>query len=302
MMSGGGAGPWRDPQVSFRGRRAVGQTIRVKRKDTESPPPDRSGDARDPERREGAPTTGRSQTVPRGDGFWVSATEAELLEALEEVGDDLDLDDARAALRNPYASERVVRGLLAVEGLRPSYQWRKDLAWSRHTPPAVAMSLVPGLYWRDLAQLARDVRVHARLRRQAEEILLQRLQKLALGERIALARVATPALLSVLRNDPNERVFRALLENARLNEGALLAVAMNSGSRPGILRILARDRRWGARYELRRALVRNPRTPLQDALAMVAALKKVDLRACARDTKIRPEIRQRCRLRLGDGP
>lgn len=302
MVAGEVAGPWRDPQVDYRGRRAVGQTIRVKRKDTESRPPNRRSARGGAEPSERAPAKAAARPTPPTEGFWVSATEAELLEALDRVGEDLDLDDARAALRNPYLTVRVIQQLLEVEGLRSSYRWRKDLAWSRHTPPAVAMSLVPGLYWRDLAQLARDVRVHARLRRQAEEILLQRLPKLALGERIALARLATPALLSVLRHDTNERVFRALLENARLNEGALLAVAMNAGSRPSILRILARDRRWGARYELRRALVRNPRTPLQEALALVTALKKVDLRAYARDTKIRPEIRQRCRLRLGEGP
>ena len=238
---------------------------------------------------------------PIAEGFWGSASEAELVAALEKVGEELALDDARAVLRNPFASSRVMALLLAIEALRSSYRWRKDLVWSRLTPPAIAMSLVPGLYWRDLAQLAREVVVHPRLRRQADETLLQRLRKLALGERIALARIATPPLIAVLRNDPSERIFHALLENPRLNEGTLLAVAMNSGSGPQILRVLARDRRWGVRYEIRRALVRNPRTPLQEALGLVAGLKKVDLRAYARDPKVRSEIRQRCRLRLGEG-
>lgn len=273
----------------------------MKRKITETPTPQSEGESRaaaDP----ADVQTDEPGPRPMAEGFWASAGEAELVEALERIGEDLDLDDARAALRNPYASGRVVQLLLELEGLRSNYRWRKDLVWSRHTPPGVAMSLVPGLYWRDLAQLAREVRAHARLRRQAEEILLQRLPKLALGERIALARIATPSLIALLRQDPNERVFVGLLENPRLNEGALLAVAMNSASRPGILRILARDRRWGTRYEIRRCLVCNPRTPLQEALGLVAGLKKVDLRACSRDRKVRSEIRQRCRLRLGESP
>ena len=299
MEADGGTRRSRVASVDFRRRRAVGQTIRVKRKITEPEAPELEGESRIANARN---SMGSAEVAGPGlgEGFWSSASEPELLDALATIGESLALEDARAALRNPYASERVVKMLLEVEALRSSYRWRKELAWSRHTPPAVAMSLVPGLYWRDLAQLAREVRVHARLRRQAEAILLQRLPKLALGERIALARIATPALLAVLRNDPNERVFRALLENARLNEGVLLAVAMNTASQPAILRVLARDRRWGTRYELRRALVRNRRTPLQDALGLVGALKKVDLRACARDPQVRPEVRQRCRLRLGE--
>lgn len=274
----------------------------MRRKITERTDPESEGQPVEHDRGEPAGRGEAASARSSGDGFWASASESELLDALARVGEDLGLDAARAALRNPFATGRVVEALLKIEGLRSNYRWRKDLVWARDTPPAVAMALVPGLYWRDLGQLAREVRVHVRLRRQAEQILLQRLPKLALGERVALARIASPALLAVLRKDPNERVFRALLENARLNEGILLAVAMNSSSSPGILRILARDRRWGARYELRRALVRNPRTPLQEALGLVARLKKVDLRTLARDNKVRTEIRQRCRLRLGETP
>jgi hypothetical protein len=150
--------------------------------------------------------------------------------------------------------------------------------------------------------LGTDVTVSPRLRRQADRILLERLPRLALGERIALARIASGGVVVQLRKDPHMRVVRALMENPRLTEGSLLPLLSSSLAAPESLRIIAADRRWGSRYEIRRALVRNRRTPTDVALGLLPSLRKGDLRTLSRTPQCSPEVRRRAKVLLGEEP
>jgi len=108
------------------------------------------------------------------------------------------------------------------------------------------------------------------------------------------------SVLQRLRHDPNPRVIAAMLENPRLTESALLPLASSDTAIPAVLEVLARDQRFGARYTLRQALSRNPRLPVQAALANLVGLRKVELAAVASDPRLASQIRQRARLLLGE--
>jgi hypothetical protein len=145
-----------------------------------------------------------------------------------------------------------------------------------------------------------DTRLHPRLRRAADQYLLARLPALAVGEKVSLARRAAPAILVQLRRDPTPRVIAALLDNPRLTEGTLSPLVHGETTPAPVLELIAADRRWGNRYPLRLALVRNPATPLSAALRLVPALQKPDLRAVAADPRLSEPLRRRARLLLGD--
>lgn len=224
----------------------------------------------------------------------------ELLALLREQGDRLPAPSVRQALRNPHCSAEVVDLLASQPRLLSFYEVRRDLALHPKTPEVLALKFVPGLFWRDLMTLGLDTRLRPTLRRAADLQLLARVSQLAVGERVALARRASASILAQLRNDPNPRVIGALLDNPRLTEGILAPMLASASTPPPILDLIAGDRRWGVRYALKVALARNPRTPLETVLRLLAALRKPDLKAVASDPRLPEPARFRARLLLGE--
>src|SRR5204862_6150865 len=82
---------------------------------------------------------------------------------------------------------------------------RRALAAHPRTPRREALSLVSTLFWRDLAHLSADVRVHPEVRRAADRDLLRRLPELAVAERVDLAKVVGRGTLMALRLDQDQR-------------------------------------------------------------------------------------------------
>lgn len=225
----------------------------------------------------------------------------ELHRLLEEHAERLTVPEARQALRNPFLERDGVERLAAQTRLLPSYDVKRLIALHPRTPETLARQLVGSLYWRDLMTLGRDARVRPTVRRVADRQLLTRLPKLAAGEKVALARLCSAAVVERLRHDPDRRVMAALLGNPRLTEGALLPLLASDAARPQILAQVARDRRWGNRHRVRLALVRNPRTPTAVALPLLSALRKHDLRELVRDRRAPAPVRRRAKLLLGQG-
>ena len=69
---------------------------------------------------------------------------------------------------------------------------------------------------------------------------------------------------------------------------------------PAVLALVAANSRWGNRTEIRRALSRNPRTPLTTALGILPLLRKQDLRPIVADARLQSALRERARLLLGE--
>lgn len=225
----------------------------------------------------------------------------ELQHLVTTYAGDLDPEAVRGLLRNPHCSDEVIRVVLDQRRLISFYEVRRDLALHPRTPQIHALRLVTGLYWRDLVALGLDTRLSPVVRRAADLRLAERLPGLAVGEKVALARRASPGVIQKLRGDPSPRVIRALLENPRLTEGNVLPLAASESTLPVILAVLAEDRRWGGRYPVRVALCRNPRTPVDRALAILPLLKKTDLRAVSGDPRLQGPVRRRASLLLGQG-
>ena len=224
----------------------------------------------------------------------------ELLALLRAHAGELTAPAVRHALRNPYCTAEVIEAVAGEARLLSFYEVRRDLALHPRTPEMLAARLVPTLWWRDLVALALDTRLRPALRRTAEIHLNARLPEMAVGEKVSLARRASPGILSQLRHDPSPRVIAALLDNPRLTEGLLAPVLHGASTSPAILELIANDRRWGVRYPLRLALVRNPATPLKVSWRLLEALRKADLRPVAADPRIPEPVRRRARVLLGD--
>jgi len=161
----------------------------------------------------------------------------------------------------------------------------------------MSVRLLGSLFWRDLAAVATTSRLSAGLRAHAETALKNRLAELRMGDRIALARIATPPVLEGLLADPDPKVSRACLCNSRLRTEDLLRALRADTVPRSLIEEAAASSRWGGEYAIRLALVLQPRSPLSVALSQLSSLLKADLVRIAHSANLAPLV-QAAALRL----
>jgi hypothetical protein len=185
-------------------------------------------------------------------------------------------NEALAALDNPYATPRVCQLIAQNARTAGFYSVRLKLVGHRQTPQAHAVKLIHYLYWPDLVRLSVDMTVPPTVRRAIDNLLLTRVEKLNLGEKIASARRCSHALIKVLLLDPDPKVFASLLVNQRLREDDLVYLVGTSQVTVEKLILLAAHRKWVNRYAIRKALVLNPLTPRSTAASQLQYLSRRD--------------------------
>lgn len=187
-------------------------------------------------------------------------------------------DEVLAILENPNVTTQLITKIAQTARLTGFYSVRVRLVAHRQTPQAHAVKLVHYLYWFDLLNLSVDVQVPAPVRRAIDTQLINRAEKLSLGERIASARRCSHALIMAFLFDPHPKVFESLLVNKRLREDDLLALVTSTRATSEQLRMIAEDTKWSYRYAIRKALVLNPDTPRASAASHLRHLSRTDLR------------------------
>ena len=188
-------------------------------------------------------------------------------------------EEALAILENRYVTPQICQQIARSQRLTAFYSVRLRLVALRQTPQAHAVKLIHYLYWFDLLRLSVDVKVPPTVRRAIDQLLLTNVNKLTVGERVASARHCNGTLAKALMFDPELSVFEALLENQRLREEDLVALASSPRAAPEQLRLLSAYRKWSYRYAIRKALVLNPLTPRAAAASQLRHLRRTDLRA-----------------------
>jgi hypothetical protein len=196
--------------------------------------------------------------------------------------------DVLRCLRHPHAGEAVVGEVLGIPGVLASREVRKALALHPATPRAEALRLLEDLPWRDLVDVGREARAPAPVRHSANRRVLEKLPKLTLGEKTALARLADRTLVAALLDDGDVDVLAALLGNPRLVEEDLTAWILVRRPREAQLVFLSRSERWMSRTAVREALLVSPRTPRPIALSLLSTAEKPVWERLAEDPAIDP--------------
>jgi hypothetical protein len=194
-------------------------------------------------------------------------------------------------LRRADLPAEVFQEVLADRGARKFHAVRRALAAHSRCPRGEALSLVATLFWRDLAGLSADARLHPAVRRAADLQLLRRLPELAVAERIDLARVVGRGTLLVLRLDKDPRVLAAVLENRFTVEPDVVRAAARTPAHAEILALIAGHPRWGLRPAIRSAILRNPDLPTPLALSLVTRATLEDLRGLRDSPRSTPLLR-----------
>ena len=194
-------------------------------------------------------------------------------------------------LRRADLPEDTLREALADRNARKFHAVRKALAAHPRTPRGEAMALVGTLYWRDLAGLSADARVHPAIRRAADQNLLRRLSEMAVAEKIDLARSVGRGTLLSLRLDPDPRVLASVLDNRFTIESDVVQAAVQPSATPEGLEHIAGHPRWGARPAVRSALLRHPNLPEPLALSLLTRASREDLRGLRDSAACSPLLR-----------
>lgn len=233
-----------------------------------------------------------------------------LHQRLLEAGEDRERIDA--ILASPGLTDALVLAVLrrglpgrALEAVAETPPWsgrtrlQGAIALNRGCPRALGQKLLPGLLWSDLATLATSPHTPSPVRVRAEALLKDRLVEMRLGERMSLAKRATPSVLRPLLDDKERRVVQAALRNPRLREDDLVAALRAPSASRALVSAIPAVPRWKGSYAVRRALVLHPRTPLPLALAQVTDLRPPDQRRIARTEGVHPLLRAAARRALG---
>jgi len=110
--------------------------------------------------------------------------------------------------------------------------------------------------------------------------------ELKVSEKIKLAMTGDAEWRKILLKDPNRMVHGAVLKNARITEAEVVMVARNRSASDEMVRLILLNRDWMKNYEIRKALVVHPKTPLPKALRCVADLSLRDLKDLMRNRNV----------------
>ena len=118
---------------------------------------------------------------------------------------------------------------------------------------------------------------------------------LTLGERMTLARGWRCELLPLLLRDPDPKVLAIALNNPRVREPDIVALAAYRYCEAHQLVMIARHPHWRRQSAVRRALVQNPRLPLGAALRIVPILNSQERRQIANSSAVPEALRKSLR-------
>ncbi len=95
---------------------------------------------------------------------------------------------------------------------------------------------------------------------------------------------------AILVRDPARQIRRFVLLNPRITDGEVISVARNRSADEELLRLIAGKRDWVRNYQVKLALVTNPKTPLPLALRQLQTLSERDLRQIAKSRNVSATI------------
>jgi hypothetical protein len=116
--------------------------------------------------------------------------------------------------------------------------------------------------------------------------LFQKIQTMTVSEKLDLARTASKEGRTILLRDSNRLVQLAVVDSPKITESEILSVATNRQINDEVIRKIAMNREWLRNYQIRLALVNNPKTPLSIAMAQITYLNQKDIKALAKSKGI----------------
>ncbi|HIJ81451.1 MAG TPA: hypothetical protein HPP76_07075 [Desulfuromonadales bacterium] len=114
----------------------------------------------------------------------------------------------------------------------------------------------------------------------------QMAQVMGIGEKIKMALTGDKEWRSILVKDANKLVSGGVLKNPRITEGEVLKLIKAGIQNDEIMRLICANKEWIKSYQMRKALIENCRTPVQNALRYLGTMGEKDLAQFAKSKNI----------------
>ena len=212
---------------------------------------------------------------------------------------ELNEDLALSQLKNQDLATELIEQISLNSGVMKSRKVRLALACHSRTPRRIALRVIRELYTFDLMQFALTQTAAADLRRIADELLVNRLASITLGERISLARRGSQMVAGALLLDKENSVWETALENSRLTEISVVRAVQKSGATAAFVIALSRHSKWSLRPEIRVALLRSAHTPLARAIEFASGIPPSRLRDILRASRLPEKTKNYLRKEVG---
>jgi hypothetical protein len=166
--------------------------------------------------------------------------------AAAELTEDLALALLKHADVQAETFEKVVKN----RSLAKSRKVKLALVQHPKIPRHILLPLLRHLFTFDLMRVALMPIVAADIKMAAEESLINRLDKLSLGEKLSLARRASGRVAAALLKDATPRVIAVALENGRLTEARVGKELSRRDANIGLIHAVRNHPKWNVRPEI----------------------------------------------------
>jgi hypothetical protein len=114
----------------------------------------------------------------------------------------------------------------------------------------------------------------------------QRLKHMTIGQKIKVAQTGDKEVRGLLVKEANKQISMAVLKNPRMTENEALKLAVTKGTIEELLRMIAGNKVWMKSYQMKCALVTNPKTPVPLSIKLMNQLYDKDLEKTSRSRGI----------------
>jgi len=121
------------------------------------------------------------------------------------------------------------------------------------------------------------------------ETLIQKINRMSAVEKIKAALTGNLETRMALVRDSNKLVSRAVLQSPKLSDTEIEGYAAAKNVSEEVLRLIALNRKFMKAYVVMRALVNNPRAPIDITIPLIARLNERDLKGLALNRNV-PEV------------
>ncbi|HMD86308.1 MAG TPA: hypothetical protein VKO18_16585 [Terriglobia bacterium] len=123
------------------------------------------------------------------------------------------------------------------------------------------------------------------------ETLIEKINRMTVVEKIKAALTGNMETRSILIRDSNKTISRAVLESPKISDTEAEGYAAAKNVSEEVLRLIAANRKFMKTYVVVRALVNNPRAPIDVTLRLIARINDRDLKGLSLNRNVPDVIR-----------
>lgn len=122
--------------------------------------------------------------------------------------------------------------------------------------------------------------------------LIRRIMFMSTKDRMKLAMKGDREARGILIRDSNKVVCSAVVNNPRITEQEIEAIAAMRTVSDEVLRLISRNRSWARNYSIIHNLARNPKTPIPTAMTILLRIRTKDLQSLSQNRNVSETVRR----------